>query len=73
MNNNSNHCNVKRKFNSFLLISFCVSIFLLIITILLIDEEKSMFTLSLRQQIKHTVPLDKIVSGGPSQDENTIN
>jgi Protein of unknown function (DUF3179) len=68
MDNNSNHCNVKRKFNSFLLILFCVSIFLLIITFLSIAEKKIIFNLSLGQEIKHTVPLDKIVSGGPPQD-----
>jgi hypothetical protein len=68
MNNNSNHYNVKRKLNSILLISFSVSIFLLIITFLSIDEKKIIFNLSLGQEIKHTVPLDKIVSGGPPQD-----
>jgi hypothetical protein len=67
-NNSSNHYNGKRKFNSILLISFGISIFLLIITFLSIDEEKGMFHLSLGQEIKHTVPLDKIVSGGPPQD-----
>jgi hypothetical protein len=68
MNNNSNHYNVKRRFNSILLISLGVCIFVLIITFLSIDEEKSIFNLSLGQEIKHTVPLDKIVSGGPPQD-----
>jgi hypothetical protein len=33
-----------------------------------IDKEKSIFKISLSQEIKHTVPLDKIVSGGPPQD-----
>ena len=33
-----------------------------------IKEEKSIFNLSLAQEIKPTVPLDKIVSGGPPQD-----
>ena len=68
MNNNSNHYNGKRKLNSILLISFNISIFLFIITFISIDEEKSIFNLSLGQEIKHTVPLDKIVSGGPPQD-----
>ena len=68
MNNNSNHYNGKRKLNSILLISFNISIFLFIITFISIDEEKSIFNLSLAQEIKNTVPLDKIVSGGPPQD-----
>jgi len=46
MNNNSNHYNVKRKLNSILLISFIVSIFLLIITFLSIDEKKIIFNYS---------------------------
>ena len=45
-----------------------VSFFLLIITFFSIDKEKNIFVISLGQEIKHTVPLDKIVSGGPPQD-----
>ena len=33
-----------------------------------IDQEQNIFKISLSQEIKHTVPLDKIVSGGPPQD-----
>ena len=51
-NNNSNHCNEKRKLNSIFLISLSVSIFLIIITFLSIDEEKNTFNLSLGQEIK---------------------
>lgn len=72
MNNNnkkSNHHNEKIKLNFILLISLSVSIVLLsAIVFLSTDEEKNIFKLSLGQEIKHTVPLDKIVSGGPPQD-----
>jgi hypothetical protein len=68
MDNNNNYYNEKRKLNSILLISLSVSFFLIIITLLSIDEENNIFNLSLGQEIKHTVPLDKIVSGGPPQD-----
>jgi hypothetical protein len=37
-------------------------------TIFFLIEEKNIFKISLGQEIKHTVPLDKIVSGGPPQD-----
>ena len=67
MNNKSYHYNEKRKLKSILLIS-TVSFFLLIITFFSIDKEKNIFVISLGQEIKHTVPLDKIVSGGPPQD-----
>ena len=72
MNNNnkkSNHHNEKIKLNFILLISLSISIVLLsAIVFLSMDEEKNIFKLSLGQEIKHTVPLDKIVSGGPPQD-----
>jgi Protein of unknown function (DUF3179) len=60
--------NKKIKLNFILLISLSVSIFLLSIIFFSIDKEKSIFKISLSQEIKHTVPLDKIVSGGPPQD-----
>src|ERR687897_1265202 len=60
--------NKKIKLNFILLISLSVSIFLLSIIFFSIDKEKSIFVISLGQEIKHTVPLDKIVSGGPPQD-----
>jgi hypothetical protein len=67
MNNNNNKNKIK--FNFILLISLSISIFLFsVIVFLSIDEEKNIFKLSLGQEIKHTVPLDKIVSGGPPQD-----
>ena len=66
-NNKSNHYNEKIKLN--LLISLSVSIVLISVVIFLsTDEEKNIFKLSLGQEIKHTVPLDKILSGGPPQD-----
>lgn len=70
MNNNNNHNhNDKIKLNFILLISLSVSIFLIsIIVFLSTNEEKNIFKISLGQEIKHTVPLDKIVSGGPPQD-----
>ena len=68
MNNNNTHYNEKRKLNFILLISLSISIVLLSITFLSIYEEKDIFKISLGQEIKHTVPLDKIVSGGPPQD-----
>jgi hypothetical protein len=68
MNNNNNNNN-KIKFNFIFLISLSISIFLFsVIVFLSIDEEKNIFKLSLGQEIKHTVPLDKILSGGPPQD-----
>ena len=51
-----------------MLISLSISIFLFSIIFLSTNEENSIFKLSLGQEIKHTVPLDKIVSGGPPQD-----
>ena len=60
--------NKKIKLNFILLISLSVSIFLLSIIFFSIYKEKSIFKISLSQEIKHTVPLDKIVSGGPPQD-----
>jgi hypothetical protein len=60
--------NKKIKLNFILLISLSVSIFLLSIIFFSIDKEKSIFKISLSQEIKHTVPLDKIVSGGPPKD-----
>ena len=66
-NNNNNNYNEKRKLNS-ILISLSISIFLFSIIFLSTNEENSIFKLSLGQEIKHTVPLDKIVSGGPPQD-----
>ncbi len=69
MNNNNNNHNDKIKLNFILLISLSVSIFLIsIIVFLSTNEEKNIFKISLGQEIKHTVPLDKIVSGGPPQD-----
>jgi hypothetical protein len=68
MNNNNNHYNEKIKLNFILLISLSLSIFLFSVIFLSIDEEKNIFEISLGQEIKHTVPLDKIVSGGPPQD-----
>ena len=65
--NNYNY-NEKLKLNSILLISLSVSILLISIIFFSIDEEKNTFNLSFGQEIKHTVPLDKIVSGGPPQD-----
>lgn len=41
---------------------------MLSVIFLLINEEKSIFKLSLGQEIKHTVPLDKIVNDGPPPD-----
>jgi len=68
-NNKSNHYNEKIKLNIILLISLSVSIVLISVVIFLsTDEEKNIFKLSLGQEIKHTVPLDKILSGGPPQD-----
>jgi Protein of unknown function (DUF3179) len=68
-NNKSNHYNEKIKLNFILLISLSVSIVLISVVIFLsTDEEKNIFKLSLGQEIKHTVPLDKILSGGPPQD-----
>ena len=68
-NNKTNHYNEKIKLNFILLISVSVSIVLLsVIVFPSVDEEKSIFELSEGQEIKHTVPLDKIVSGGPPQD-----
>jgi len=66
MYNNNN--NKKIKFDFILLISLSISIFLLSIIFFSIDKEKSIFKISLSQEIKHTAPLDKIVSGGPPQD-----
>jgi hypothetical protein len=60
--------NKKIKLNFILLISLSVSIFLLSIIFFSIDKEKSIFKISLSQEIKHTVPLAKIVSGGPPKD-----
>jgi hypothetical protein len=68
INNNNNNYNEKRKLNSILLISLSISIFLFSIIFLSTNEENSIFKLSLGQEIKHTVPLDKIVSDGPPQD-----
>ncbi|MGI9009833.1 MAG: DUF3179 domain-containing protein [Nitrososphaeraceae archaeon] len=69
MNSNKNNYNEKRKLNFILLISLSVSfIFLLGIIFFSINEEKNLFKISLGQEINHTVPLDKIVSGGPPQD-----
>jgi hypothetical protein len=51
-----------------LLISLSASILLISIIFLSTDEEKSIFKQSLGQEIKHTVPLDKILNGGPPQD-----
>src|SRR5918994_123970 len=65
--NNYNY-NEKLKLNSILLISLSVSLLLISIIFLSTDEEKNIFNLSFGQEIKHTVPLDKIVSGGPPQD-----
>lgn len=65
--NNYNY-NEKLKLNSILLISLSVSILLISIILLSTDEERNIFNLSFGQEIKHTVPLDKIVSGGPPQD-----
>lgn len=68
-NNKSNHYNEKIKLNFILLISLSVSIVLISVVIFLsTNEEKNIFKLSLGQEIKHTVPLDKILSGGPPQD-----
>ena len=68
-NNKSNHYNEKIKLNFILLISLSVSIVLISVVIFLsTDEEKNIFKLSLGQEIKHTVPLNKILSGGPPQD-----
>ena len=60
--------NKKIKLNFILLISLSISIFLLSIIFFSIDKEKSIFKISLSQEIKHTVPLAKIVSGGPPKD-----
>src|ERR671910_3787005 len=68
MYNNNNNNNKKIRLNFILLISLSVSIFLLSIIFFSIDKEKSIFKISLSQEIKHTVPLAKIVSGGPPQD-----
>ena len=70
MNNNNNYNYNERKKLKFILIISSVSlIFLLgIISLSSINEEKNIFKTSLGQEIKHTVPLDKIVSGGPPQD-----
>jgi hypothetical protein len=68
MYNNNNNNNKKIRLNFILLISLSVSIFLLSIIFFSIDKEKSIFKISLSQEIKHTVPLDKIVSGGPPKD-----
>lgn len=65
---NKNNYNKKLKLNSILLISLSVFFLVIILFLLSVDEEKSVFKLSLGQEIKHTVPLDKIVSGGPPQD-----
>lgn len=65
---NNNNYNNKLKLNSILLISLSVSFLVIILILLSVDEEKSVFKLSLGQETKHTVPLDKIVSGGPPQD-----
>ena len=65
---NNNNNNKKIKLNFILLISLSVSIFLLSIIFFSIDKEKSIFKISLSQEIKHTVPLAKIVSGGPPKD-----
>jgi hypothetical protein len=68
-NNKSNRYNEKIKLNSILFISLSVSIVLIsVIVFHSADEEKNIFKISLGQEIKHTVPLDKIVSGGPPQD-----
>jgi hypothetical protein len=67
-NNKSNHYNEKIKLNFILLISLSASIFLISVIFLSTDEEKNIFKVSLGQEIKHTVPLDKIVTGGPPQD-----
>jgi len=68
-NNKSNHYNEKIKLNFILLISLSVSIVLISVVIFLsTNEEKNIFKLSLGQEIKHTVPLNKILSGGPPQD-----
>lgn len=68
-NNKNNHYNEKIKLNFILLISLSVSlIFLISFIFLSTEEEKNIFKISLGQEIKHTVPLDKIVSGGPPQD-----
>ncbi|MGI9010312.1 MAG: DUF3179 domain-containing protein [Nitrososphaeraceae archaeon] len=50
------------------IISLSISIFLSSIIFFSIKEDKNLFKLSLGQEIKHTVQLDKIVSGGPPQD-----
>src|SRR5918995_1473910 len=68
MYNNNNNNNKKIRLNFILLISLSVSIFLLSIIFFSIDKEKSIFKISLSQEIKHTVPLAKIVSGGPPKD-----
>ncbi len=68
MNNNNNN-NEKIQLNFILLISLSISIvFISVVIFLSTDEEKNIFKLSLGQEIKHTVPLDKILSGGPPQD-----
>jgi hypothetical protein len=65
---NNNNNNKKIKLDFILLISLSISIFLLSIIFFSIDKEKNIFEISFSQEIKHTVPLDKIVSGGPPQD-----
>jgi len=65
---NNNNYNEKLKLNSILLIFLSISFLVIILILLSVDEEKSVFKLSLGQETKHTVPLDKIVSGGPPQD-----
>lgn len=64
----NNNYNEKLKLNSILLISLSVSFLVIILILFSVDEEKSILQLSLGQETKHTVPLDKIVSGGPPQD-----
>ena len=64
---NNNNKKKKIKLNLILIISLAISMFLYS-TIFFLIEEKNIFKISLGQEIKHTVPLDKIVSGGPPQD-----
>lgn len=68
MNNDNNNHNKKLKLNFIMLISLSISFLVIILILLSVAQEKSIFKMTLGQETKHTVPLDKIVSGGPPQD-----
>ncbi|MFB5600003.1 MAG: DUF3179 domain-containing protein [Nitrososphaeraceae archaeon] len=68
MNNDNNNHNKKLKLNFIVLISLSISFLVIILILLSVAQEKSIFKMTLGQETKHTVPLDKIVSGGPPQD-----